>query len=215
MKNISIAIDGPAGAGKSTIAKKIASIMNLIYIDTGSMYRALTLKLLSRNVNFNNIELVKEIINETEIEILDGSIYLDGKNVDEEIRSPRVNENVSKVAALPFVRERMVALQREIAKNNDVIMDGRDIGTRVLRDAKYKFYITATINERAYRRYKELNEKGYNYNLKDVIEEMSKRDKMDSEREIDPLKMAKDAVLIDTTGKTINDVVREILDKIK
>jgi len=215
VKNISIAIDGPAGAGKSTIAKKIASIMNLIYIDTGSMYRALTLKLLSRNVNFNNIELVKEIINETEIEILDGSIYLDGKNVDEEIRSPRVNENVSKVAALPFVRERMVALQREIAKNNDVIMDGRDIGTRVLRDAKYKFYITATINERAYRRYKELNEKGYNYNLKDVIEEMSKRDKMDSEREIDPLKMAKDAVLIDTTGKTINDVVREILDKIK
>lgn len=214
MKNISIAIDGPAGAGKSTIAKKIARIKKITYIDTGAMYRALTLKLLNNNISLDNEKLVKRVLDETTIEIINGEIYLDSINANQDIRAPRVNEKVSIVAALPFVREKMVSLQREIAKNNDIIMDGRDIGTKVLKNADYKFFLTASIKERAIRRHKELLEKGYSFNYDYVLNDIVKRDKMDSEREVDPLRMAEDAILIDTTGKTIDQVVTEILDKI-
>ncbi len=215
MKNICIAIDGPAGAGKSTIAKKIACIKKLVYIDTGAMYRALTLKLLKDNIPLDDEKQIKQVLDNTTIEIINGEIFLDSINVNEDIRTPLINENVSIVAALQYVREKMVYLQREIAKNNNVVMDGRDIGTRVLKDANYKFFLTASIKERAMRRYKELLEKGYNFNYDSVVDDMSKRDKMDSEREIDPLRIAEDAILIDTTGKTIEQVINEILDKSK
>ncbi|WIF94715.1 (d)CMP kinase [Caminicella sporogenes] len=214
MANLSIAIDGPAGAGKSTIAKKIALLKNLVYIDTGAMYRAFTLKLINKNIPLDNYDLIKEVLKDTEIDIVDGKIYLDNVNVSSEIRKPIINKNVSQIASIPFVREFLVKLQRKIAENNNVIMDGRDIGTKVLPYAKYKFFLTASIEERAKRRYKELKEKGYKCSLKDVIGEIANRDKMDSERKVDPLKKADDAILIDTTGKTIEEVINEILSMI-
>jgi cytidylate kinase len=212
---ISIAIDGPAGAGKSTIAKRIAEIMNLLYIDTGAMYRAITLKLLNKNISFADKKMIEKILKNTKIQFINNCIFLDGINVNEEIRKPMINENVSKIAALPFVRERLVKLQRDIAKNNNVIMDGRDIGTRVLPDAKYKFFLTASINERAKRRFMELKEKGYDYSYDEIVKEITNRDKMDSERAFDPLKKAEDAILIDTTGKDIDEVINIILSKIR
>ncbi len=215
MKNLAIAIDGPAGAGKSTIAKKISKIKNLTYIDTGAMYRAFTLKLLKGNIPFNDDNSIIEVLKNTKIEIHNNSIFLDGEKVDKEIRSPIVSENVSKIAALPYVRRELVKKQQEIAKYNNVIMDGRDIGTKVLPDAKYKFYLTADIKERAKRRYEELIQKGYKCSLEDIIKELSQRDKLDSERKHDPLKKADDAILIDTTGKSIEDVIEDILTIIK
>jgi cytidylate kinase len=212
---ISIAIDGPAGAGKSTLAKKIANLKNLLYIDTGAMYRAVTLKLLRENVPLDNYELVKRVLDNTIIEIINGSIFLDNVNVDKEIRTPKVNENVSKVAALPFVRETLVKLQRKIADKNNVVMDGRDIGTKVLPNAEYKFFITASIEERARRRYEELKKNGYHCSFNDIVKKIAERDKMDSERKLDPLKKADDAVIIDTTNKNIDEVINIILGKIE
>lgn len=215
MNIISIAIDGPAGAGKSTIAKKIAQIKNLLYIDTGAMYRAITLKLLNENISFDSKKIIEEVLKRTKIEFVDGSIFLDEANVDKEIREPKINENVSKIAALPFVRETLVKLQREIAEMNNVIMDGRDIGTRVLPNAKYKIFLTASIDERAERRFKELRAKGYECDYNEIANEIANRDKMDSERALDPLKKAEDAILVDTTGKNINEVIDIILDIIE
>lgn len=215
MNNVSIAIDGPAGAGKSTIAKKIAKAKEILYIDTGAMYRAITLKLLNREIDIDVKEKVDYILENTKIQFLNDNIYLDGINVNNEIRSPRINENVSRVAALQSVRHALVMLQRKIAENNSVIMDGRDIGTRVLPDAKFKFFLTASIEERAQRRYIELKDKGYDNSYEDVVDEIVKRDKMDTERELDPLKMADDAILVDTTGKSINEVIEIIIGHIE
>lgn len=215
MNKIAIAIDGPAGAGKSTIAKEIANINNLLYIDTGAMYRAATLKLLNSNISFDDKEKIEKILKNTKIEFSNGNIILDDINVNEEIREPRINESVSKVAAMPFIREILVSLQRGIAKDNNVIMDGRDIGTRVLPDAKYKFFLTASIGERAERRYKELIEKGYQCSYEETVDEIAHRDKLDSERTVDPLRKAEDAIIIDTTGKSINEVIDIILNIIR
>jgi cytidylate kinase len=211
---ISIAIDGPAGAGKSTIAKKIAQIKDLLYIDTGAMYRAITLKLLNENISFDNEKMIEGILSITKIQFINGNILLDNINVNKEIREPIINENVSRVAALPLVRKTLVKLQGEIAQKNNVIMDGRDIGTRVLPNAKYKFFLTASIDERARRRYKELKDKGYDYSYENIAEEIANRDRMDSERTLDPLKKAEDAILVDTTGKNIDEVINIILDYI-
>lgn len=215
MAKVTIAIDGPAGAGKSTIAKRIAELKNLLYIDTGAMYRAITLKLLNNNVAIHDKDRIKTILKNTKIEFIEGSIFLDDIRVDDEIREPRVNENVSEVAAIPLIRETLVGLQRKIAENNNVVMDGRDIGTRVLPDAKYKFFLTASIGERAERRYEELVKKGYGCNYEEVVKEITKRDKIDSERVLDPLQKAEDAILVDTTGKNIAEVIDIIMDEMK
>jgi len=207
VNKVSIAIDGPAGAGKSTIAKRIADIKNILYIDTGAMYRAITLKLLNDRISFDNKEMIEETLKDTKIQFVDGSIFLDDIDVSEEIRKPKINENVSRVAALACVRNALVRLQREIAQDNDVIMDGRDIGTRVLPEASFKFFLTASIEERAKRRHIEFKKNGYEIGYEEVVEEIIKRDKMDSERKLDPLRKAEDAILVDTTGKKINEVV--------
>lgn len=210
-----IAVDGPAGAGKSTIAKIIADKLNINYIDTGAMYRAITYKCLINNIDITNEEAVSDLAKETEIDFKDNNIYLDGKILTEEIRTIEVSNNVSNVAKIKDVRYLMVDVQREIGTRSSVILDGRDIGSYVFPNADYKFYLVATPEERGQRRYKELTEKGYDVNLDEIIKEMVKRDEMDSNREFAPLKKADDAILIDTTSKTIDEVVDDFLAIIK
>lgn len=215
MNNLVIAIDGPAGAGKSTIAKIIAKELNINYIDTGAMYRAVTLKCLQNNVNIADENTVIELAKKTEIDFKDNNIYLDGKIVNEEIRTIEVTNNVSNVAKIKEVRYLMVDVQREIGKRSSVILDGRDIGSYVFPNADYKFFLIATPQERGARRYKELVEKGIEVKLQDVIDDIIKRDEIDSSREFAPLVKAEDAIEIDTTGKSIDDVVQSVLNKIK
>ena len=215
MSNLVIAIDGPAGAGKSTIAKIIAKELNINYIDTGAMYRAVTLKCLQNNVNIENEAEVIELAKKTEIDFRDNNIYLDNKIVNDEIRTIEVTNNVSNVAKIKEVRYLMVDLQREIGKNNAVILDGRDIGSYVFPNADYKFFLVATPEERGKRRYIELKEKGYEGTLEDIINDIIRRDEIDSNREFAPLVKAEGAIEIDTTGKDINQVVELVLQKIK
>ena len=215
MNNLVIAIDGPAGAGKSTIAKIIAKRLNINYIDTGAMYRAVTLKCLQHNVNIEDEKAVIELAKETEIDFKDNNIYLDGNIVNEEIRTIEVTNNVSNVAKIKEVRYLMVDVQREIGKRSSVILDGRDIGSYVFPNADYKFFLIATPEERGARRYKELVAKGVEVKLQDVIDDIIKRDKIDSSREFAPLVKAEDAIEIDTTGKSIDEVVESVLNKIK
>ncbi|SEF76401.1 cytidylate kinase [Caloramator fervidus] len=212
MKKISIAIDGPAGAGKSTIAKIIAKKLNIEYIDTGAMYRAVTLKILRDNIDINDKEQLLNMLNNIEIKFVNNRIYLDGLDVSEEIRMPHVGKYVSQVAAIKEVREKLVLLQRNIAKNSSVIMDGRDIGTNVLKDADVKIFLIASVEERAKRRYKELKQKGIEVSYEDILREIEKRDFIDSTREVNPLKKAEDAIIVDSSNKTIDEVVEEILN---
>lgn len=214
MRNIKIAVDGPAGAGKSSIAKLIASSLGVEYIDTGSMYRALTLKLLKNNCNINNQKDVEEILNQTEIDFYNNSIFLDGKNVDTDIRTPEVNEKVSTVSSIKIVRDKLVSIQKKLAEKKSVIMDGRDIGTIVLPNAEYKFYLTASVEERAKRRWKEMKEKDFNVSLEEIKRDILNRDQQDMNRLINPLKRADGAIEINSTGKTMEEVVEEILSYI-
>lgn len=215
MMNFAIAVDGPAGAGKSTISRLVADKLGIEYIDTGAMYRAVTLKLINMGIDFNNIDVVKNIVEDTRVELVNGKVFLDGVDVSEEIRMPYVSSNVSEVAAMPCVRERLVHLQRDMAKKTSVIMDGRDIGTNVLKDAQVKIFLTASVEERAKRRFIELREKGIDTTFEQICEDIRKRDEFDSNRKINPLKKAEDAVLVDTTGKTIKEVVDEIIYIVK
>ncbi|MCT4618732.1 MAG: (d)CMP kinase [Marinisporobacter sp.] len=215
MKNISIALDGPAGAGKSTIAKIIAKYKNLTYIDTGAMYRAIALKILRVGINVDQEKSIQDVLESSNIDLEGNDIFLDAQLVIEEIRTPEVNNFVSHVAKIPLVRMKMVELQRNIAENKNVIMDGRDIGTFVIPNATYKFYLTASIEERAKRRFIELRNKGFDTTFEIVKEEIKNRDKMDTEREFAPLRKAEDAIEIDTTGKSIQNVVDEILNYLK
>lgn len=213
---LSIAIDGPAGAGKSTVAKKIAKKLNLEYIDTGAMYRAFTLKVLENGLDPKNEDEVLSLLESTNIIFSNNHVYLDGKIVDEEIRNDSINKNVSYVSSYSKVRKKMVELQQEMAKNNNVIMDGRDIGTVVLPNATYKFFITAQPEERGKRRYKELIEKGEtDVVLSDIIDDINRRDKIDSSREESPLTIPDDAIVIDSTNLTVDEVVDLILELIK
>ncbi|EKX79192.1 cytidylate kinase [Clostridium botulinum CFSAN001628] len=213
--DISIAIDGPAGAGKSTIAKIIGNKLNIMYINTGSMYRAVTLMALKNNIEPYDIESLKALINSMNISFNGNNIIVNGKDLEEDIRMPIINNNVSKYAAVEEVRELLVSMQQNISKKYNVVMDGRDIGTVVLKDAPYKFFITASAEVRAKRRLKELKEKGININFRDVLKEIKERDYIDSNRKVNPLKQSKDAILIDTSNFTIEEVVDKICNIIK
>ncbi len=207
-----IAIDGPAGSGKSTISKEIAKELGIVYLDTGAMYRIFTLKLLKEGVSFEDRKRIGELLNNLDINIECDKFYLDGKDVSEEIRKPDVSENVSRVSAIGEIREKMVELQREFSKSKNIILDGRDIGTVVFPEADLKIFLVADANERARRRYNELKEKEENISLETIYENILKRDRMDSDREVAPLKKAKDAIEVDTTDKNIEEVKKEILD---
>lgn len=215
MKNLVVAVDGPAGAGKSTIAKIIADKLNINYIDTGAMYRAVTYKVLQNNIDTNDKQAIIDIAKSSNIDFKDNNIYLDGKILKEEIRTPQVSNNVSNVAQIKEVRYLMVNVQREIGNRNSVILDGRDIGSYVFPNADYKFFLNASPHERGERRYKELVKKGYETTLEEVIKDVIKRDEIDSNREFAPLVKASDAIEIDTTGKDIEAVVEDVISKIK
>ncbi|MGN9164115.1 (d)CMP kinase [Tissierellaceae bacterium HCP3S3_D8] len=208
----SIAIDGPAGAGKSTIAKKVSETLKIEYIDTGAMYRALTLKVLRNNIDPMNEEKIVEIAKSTEIYFKNNKVYLDHIDVSEEIRNNIISQNVSHISKIGEVRNRLVNLQRNMALEKNIVMDGRDIGTVVLPNAQYKFFLTATVVERATRRYKELLDRGVlDVDLDSIISDIIERDSIDSNREISPLKQAKDAYLLDTTDKSIEECVDYIV----
>ena len=210
-----IAIDGPAGSGKSTIARLIAKDKGLIYLDTGAMYRLVTLKALNKGILGNNdlnyLEEIKKLLDNLNIDIKENGFYLDNVDVSEEIRKPIVSENVSDVAAIREVREKMVDLQRKFSESKNVILDGRDIGTVVFPNADLKIFLIADAKERAKRRYKELVEKGENVESEEIYENILKRDKIDSTRKESPLKKAEDAIEVDTTSKNIEEVKNEIL----
>ena len=215
-KYFAVAIDGQAGAGKSTIANKVADILGIEYIDTGAMYRALTLKVLNKNNDPNNIKDVLQVLKDTKIDFENKNILLDGELVNEEIRKNKVSNNVSYVSQFKEVRDEMVRLQQEMSKSKSVIMDGRDITTVVLPDAEFKFFLTATIDERAKRRYTELLEKGHRestYNQ--ILNDIKNRDCIDSNREVAPLSIASDAYVLDTTDKTIDETVDLIVTMIR
>ncbi len=206
-----IAIDGPAGSGKSTISREVSKELGMVYLDTGAMYRLFTLKVLEEDISFDDKGKIMELLENLDIDIKDDRFYLDGKNVSEEIRRPNVSENVSKISTLKEVREKMVKLQRNFAESKDVILDGRDIGTVVFPNAEIKIFLVADPMERARRRHKELIEKGENISLDEIYENIVKRDEIDSGRETAPLKKAKDSIEIDTTNKNIEEVKKEIL----
>lgn len=215
-KRLVVAIDGPAGAGKSTISKKVANALKLEYVDTGAMYRALTLKILDMGIDTNDVDKILNILADTSITFNNNHIYLDGTRVDKEIRENKINIYVSDIAKIKEVRREMVAMQRKLSRESNVIMDGRDIGTVVLPYANFKFFITASIEERANRRYKELLLNGEdNVTYEQVLNEIKERDRIDSTRKVGPLKKAKDAYEIDTTNMTIQEVVHKIINIIE
>ncbi|MDP4161852.1 MAG: (d)CMP kinase [Bacillota bacterium] len=215
-KRISIAIDGPAAAGKSTVAKIVAEKLSYIYIDTGAMYRALTFKALEESIDLENEQKLLEILLSTEIRLTPSDIgqlvFLDNQNVTDEIRSAIVTNNVSVVSMHKKVREEMVSRQQGFALNGGVVMDGRDIGTHVLPKAEVKVFLLASVEERAERRHTENLQKGFPSDLEILKSEISLRDKLDSEREVAPLMKADDAVEIDTTSLSILEVVDMIMD---
>ena len=209
-----IAIDGPAGSGKSTIAKLIAEDLGLVYLDTGAMYRLVTLKALNDGI-LGNLDKIIKTLDDLRIDIKKNGFYLDDTNVSEEIRKPVVSENVSDIAAIREVREKMVDLQRKFSESKNVILDGRDIGTVVFPNADVKIFLIADAKERANRRYRELVAKGENVKIEEIYENILKRDKIDSTRKESPLKKADDAIEVDTTSKNIEEVKNEILYIIK
>jgi len=215
MKPIQIAIDGPAAAGKSTIAKIVAEKLGYVYIDTGAMYRAITMKALAEGINMASNEEAGKLLAETEIDLQpseDGQlVFLDKNNVTEAIRSQNVTKAVSEMAAHELVRMRMVELQQQLAEGRGVVMDGRDIGTHVLPNAALKVFMSATVEERARRRFVENQKRDIVTSLEELQAEIAKRDKMDSEREVAPLRQADDAIYLDTTSLTIEQAAQEIL----
>lgn len=216
----SIAIDGPAGAGKSTIAKMLAEKLNYTYLDSGAMYRAVTLCALENDININDREKLSELVKNLEIDVEyknnEFKIYADNNEITDEIRSDKVDNNVSTIAQVKIIRDELVEKQREIARQKSIVMDGRDIGTRVLPDANFKFYITASVHERAVRRFKDIINRGENdKEFQEVKQEIKRRDKIDSNRKYSPLKKAEDAIEIDTTNLTKKEVLSKILQIIK
>lgn len=210
-----IAIDGPAGAGKSTIAKLAAKKLNFIYVDTGALYRAIAYNAVKLGVAISDENQVECLLNHTQVQLkfVEGEqrVLVNGQDVTDFIRTPEVSMASSGISALPAVRRFLLSLQRDIAKNNNVIMDGRDIGTVVLPDAKIKIFLTASAACRAKRRYEELAEKGNDVNYDDILRDIETRDYNDSHREIAPLKPAEDSVLVDTSGETLEKSLSRLL----
>ncbi len=217
MENIfRIAIDGPSGAGKSTIAKAVAKALNIDYIDTGAMYRAVGFKMNRDGVPFDADDPALEaMLANTDIDFVRGDIILDGEVVNDVIRTPEVSMLASQCSSLAPVREKLVEIQRGMGMRKSVIMDGRDIGTNVLKDAEFKIFLTASAEERASRRFKELQEKGETQTYEEVLEDIKQRDYNDMTRELNPLCKADDAIEVDTTGHGIEEVVDTVLDIIR
>ena len=217
--SFNVAIDGPAGAGKSTIAKAAAEQMGFIYVDTGAMYRAIGLYYLDHDIDIYDEELCSKHLDDILVTLRynDGlqEVLLNGENVSDRIRTEGVGEAASVTSQYPEVREKLLDLQRKMAREYDVIMDGRDIGTTILPDAKLKVFLTASVEVRAKRRMEELNEKGIDARLETVIREIAERDYRDMNREVSPLKKAEDAVVVDTSDMTIEEVEEKIVSLIK
>ncbi|MDO5414909.1 MAG: (d)CMP kinase [Bacillota bacterium] len=210
-----VAIDGPSGAGKSTIAKSVAKKLNIDYIDTGAMYRAVGYKMNREGIPFEECDQLKSMLDATDIDFVSGDIILDGEIVNNLIRTSEVSQLASKCSALPMVREKLVEIQRGMGARKSVIMDGRDICTNVLKDAEYKFFLTASAEERAERRHKELIEKGEVITFEEVLRDIENRDHNDMTRALNPLRKAEDATEIDSTGMNIEQVTEAILKEIK
>jgi len=211
---ISVAIDGPAGAGKSTIAKIIGEKFNLMYINTGSMYRAVTLKAMNASISEDNIDELVKLVESLEMHFEKDHLFVNNEDLTDMINLPIISNNVSKYAAVTKVREILVKLQQDISKKFNVIMDGRDIGTVVLRGATFKFYLTASSEERAKRRYEELILKGIEVDYNTILSDIIKRDYIDTHREVSPLKKAIDAIEIDSNNLDINGVAGKMIDYI-
>ncbi|UQB00053.1 (d)CMP kinase [Pediococcus pentosaceus] len=210
-----IAIDGPASAGKSTVAKIVAKDLQYVYCDTGAMYRVVTLKAIQNGIDLNDETKISEMLNDTDIRLEPGEpvqkVFLDGNEVTEDIRQTNVTNSVSTIAAQKAVREVLTNWQRDLAKNGGIVMDGRDIGSAVLPNAEVKIFLIASVQERAERRYKENIAKGMETDLEQLKKEIEIRDHKDSTRKISPLTKASDAIEVDTTSMSIQDVVNEIL----
>jgi cytidylate kinase len=204
---LSVAIDGPAGAGKSTIAKILADRFNLMYINTGAMYRAVTLNALKNNVSPEEKDKLLALVDSLEMHFENDNLIVNGENISEQICLPVISNNVSIYAAISEVRDRLVKLQRKMSEKYNVAMDGRDIGTVVLKDAQFKFYLTATPEERATRRYNELSSKGIIVNYNELLEDIIRRDYIDTHRETNPLTKADGAIEIDSSNLSIEEVV--------
>ncbi|MDO8662572.1 MAG: (d)CMP kinase [Candidatus Omnitrophota bacterium] len=214
-----IAIDGPAGAGKSTVAKLLAKKLKFLYIDTGAMYRALTLKVLAEKINIKETDKIIKLASQSNINLIndpDGTlrVLLDGRDVSSAIRQPVITQFVSDIAKIGDVRKVMVGLQRKLGGQGDAVLDGRDIGTVVFPDAHKKFYVDADFKERVNRRYKEALGLGQNLTFEEVAEDLSNRDNIDSNRKVAPLKQADDAIYVDTTNLSIEEVVDKLLKEI-
>lgn len=211
-----VAIDGPAGTGKGTITKIVGEKLNLINIDTGAMYRAVTVRALKDNIKPTEIEKIDKMMETINIEIKRDNnkqkIILDGEDITEEIRTPIIDDNVAKYAAIKSVREKMTPLQRNMRNIGNIIMEGRDIGTAVFPDAEVKIYLDASFEERANRRYKQNQEKGITCTYEEVLESIKQRHKLETEREIAPLKQAKDAIYIDSSKMTIEEVANKVIE---
>lgn len=215
MKKIQIAIDGPAGAGKSTIAKIVAEALRFTYIDTGAMYRAVTYKAMKENIQLHDAEAIEKMLQQTAITLQPSEqgqlVFVDGQDVSQAIRSNEVTANVSEVAAHANIREILVAMQQKLAADGGVVMDGRDIATHVLKDAELKIYMSATVEERANRRFLDNERRGIPSTIESLQKEIALRDKLDSEREASPLIQAEDALFLDTTNLSIDEAAQEIL----
>lgn len=215
-RNLKIAIDGPAASGKSTTAKLLAKRLGYLYIDTGAMYRALTLAVLRNAIKIDDVNSIVELVDKIRIDIKqsrDGlHTYLNGEDVSEEIRLPKITEVISHISAYSEVRERMVTKQRLLAQRGGIIMDGRDIGTVVLEDADVKIFMKASLEQRSQRRFKELDKKGINVDLEEIKSEIKRRDDLDSSRSVSPLKPAYNAYIIDTSNLSVTQQVEKIID---
>lgn len=215
MERFAIAIDGPAGSGKSTAAKEAARRLGMVYVDTGAMYRTVALACMRTGVSASDEAAVLSVLNGIDMRIEPGQggqrIFLDGKDVTAEIRTPEIGKGASEVAAFQKVRERLVEIQQELARKYPVVMDGRDIGTVVLPDAELKIYLDAGVEERARRRQGELLAQGKTEELSEVMKKIRQRDEADKNREHSPLRMADDAILLDSTGMSAEEVVQAIL----